>query len=225
MGNYIVNYGSFVFAYSPDSGTSHYRLNPSTIGSRVYEKTDQDRIAEGVKTGLEMEVGGGVVSAILNRSSQLVKLIERPAQQTVSSSLFGNTVASLESSTLVVAKYGPLNPGPLTIDLANTFRSGTYAEVITQKPTVLYRVYGGSAGELGAYWTATQPVGPVQSIIDSALHPQWGNTAINIVKIEVPRGVTYFQGAAASQGGLVGGGNQVLFPLGFKIDPSWIKRL
>lgn len=63
----------------------------------------------------------------------------------------------------------------------------------------------------------------VQSIIDSALNPVWGNTAMNVVTIGVPTGTTYYQGVAAPQGGLVGGGNQVLFPLGFMIDPSWIR--
>jgi hypothetical protein len=86
-------------------------------------------------------------------------------------------------------------------------------------------VYGGTAKEMGGYWTTKAPSGPVQSIIDSALLPQWGNTAINVVKIEVPPGVKFYQGAAASQGGLVGGGDQVLFPPGSKIDPSWIRKL
>jgi len=78
---------------------------------------------------------------------------------------------------------------------------------------------------MGGYWTQTPPAGPVQSIIDSALLPQWGNTATNVVKIEIPAGTTYFTGTAASQGGLVGGGSQVVFPTGFKVNPSWIKAL
>lgn len=64
----------------------------------------------------------------------------------------------------------------------------------------------------------------MQSIVDSALNPAWGNTAINVVKIEVPAGVRIYQGQAASQGGLVGGGNQALFPKDVKIDPNWIKK-
>ena len=123
----------------------------------------------------------------------------------------------------VVAVYGPLNPGPLAQDIANTFRSGTYSEVVAQQPTTLYRVYGGTANQMGGYWTLTPSAGPVQSIIDSALLPQWGNTATNMVKIEIPAGTTYFTGAAAPQGGLVGGGSQVVFSPGFRVDPSWIK--
>jgi hypothetical protein len=121
----------------------------------------------------------------------------------------------------IIAQYGPLNQGPLPTAVANTFRSATYADVITTEPTVLYRVYGGTADELGGYWTRTPPTGPVQSIVDSALSPQWGNTAVNVAKIEVPAGTRFFEGAAAQQGGLVGGGNQVLFPKGSTIDPSW----
>lgn len=34
--------------------------------------------------------------------------------------------------------------------------------------------------------------------------PQRGNTAMNVVKIEVPAGTRHFTGAAAQQGGLVG---------------------
>lgn len=92
------------------------------------------------------------------------------------------------------------------------------------KPTILYRVYGGTANQLGAYWTNTPPKGPIQSIIDSAINPAWGNTAAHVVKIEVPIGIRLYQGQAAQQGGLVGGGSQVLFPKNVKIDPSWIRK-
>lgn len=67
------------------------------------------------------------------------------------------------------------------------------------------------------------PTGPVQSIIDSGLNPQWGNTATSVVEIQVPSGTHFYQGIAAPQGGLVGGGNQVLFPPNFKIDLNWIR--
>ncbi|MDI3275899.1 DUF637 domain-containing protein, partial [Pseudomonas sp. AL03] len=53
----------------------------------------------------------------------------------------------------VIAEYGPMNQGPLPKGIADTFRSGTYSEVVTQQPTTLYRVYGGTAQELGGYWT------------------------------------------------------------------------
>jgi len=119
-----------------------------------------------------------------------------------------------------MSEPGPL---PLPLPIANTFRSGTYAETVTTEPTVLYRAYGGTANQMGGYWTTTPPAGPVQTIVDSALNPAWGNPATSVVKIEVPSGVTLYQGQAAAQGGLVGGGNQVLFPKNVTINPAWIK--
>ncbi|MFG6198210.1 hypothetical protein [Nonomuraea sp. JJY05] len=119
-------------------------------------------------------------------------------------------------------RYGPLNPGPLADkpDLMTTFRSSSYWTVTTTKPVTLYRVYGGTSKELGAYWTTVKPSGPVQSILDSALFTKWGNTATKWVEIRVPPGITYYEGIAAEQGGLAGGGSQVVITQ--KVDPSWI---
>ncbi|EEQ08594.1 hypothetical protein ymoll0001_41190 [Yersinia mollaretii ATCC 43969] len=128
----------------------------------------------------------------------------------------------VKGTTVVIAEYGPLNKGPLTEQIAGTFRSGSYKENITTEPTTLYRVYGGNSGELGAYWTRVKPTGPVQSVIDSALDPKWGNTATKVVEIKMPAGVKFYEGTAAQQSGLVGGGNQVY--ISGKVDPSWIVK-
>jgi hypothetical protein len=61
----------------------------------------------------------------------------------------------------------------------------------------------------------------VQSIIDSALDPRWGNTAVNVTRIRVPPGIKIYEGAAASQGSLVGGGNQIFIP---KVEANWILK-
>lgn len=114
-----------------------------------------------------------------------------------------------------------MNKGPLSESIANTFRSGTYTKIVTQEETVLYRVYGGKAGQLGSYWTTTKPQGSIQSIIDSALNPNWGNNATKAVSINVPKGTTIYQGFAAPQGGLVGGGVQVYIE---GVDPLWIVK-
>lgn len=137
---------------------------------------------------------------------------------------FGGLAEKVAAVPLVVAKGGvswnPLTgPGPLGEKVASTFRGASYTELTTTETTTLYRVWGGSAKEIGPYWTRTPPAGPVQSTIDSALNPAWGNTATNVTKIEVPAGVKIYEGAAAPQGGLVGGGNHVFIP---KVDASWI---
>jgi hypothetical protein len=112
-------------------------------------------------------------------------------------------------------------PGPLSVSDANTFRSGTYFEYVTKEPTTLYRVWGGEAGELGAYWTKTPPTGPLQSIMDSALDRSWGNTAQNVTKIQVPAGTKIFEGVAAPQGWMAGGGSQVIVQ---NINKAWIVK-
>ena len=96
--------------------------------------------------------------------------------------------------------------------VAGTFRGGSYTQAVTQEATTLYRAYGGSAGEFGSYWSRTAPTGPLQARIDSALLPQWGNTAEKVSTMTVPRGTTIYEGFAALQGNLMGGGSQIFIP-------------
>ena len=126
-------------------------------------------------------------------------------------------LAGEEAGGLV--QHGPLNPGPLPEAVANTFRGGSYTANTVSEVTTLYRVYGGRAMQIGGYWTRTKPAGPVQAIIDSALNPQWGNPATNVAVIRVPAGTTIYEGTAAAQGGLVGGGSQVFIP---NVNPAWL---
>ena len=125
--------------------------------------------------------------------------------------------------TFVAAKsvpWNPLNgPGPLGEKVAGTFRSALYTENALSQEATLYRSYGGSAGELGSYWTRTPPAGPLQSTMDSALNPAWGNTAQCVSTISVPSGTTIYEGVAAPQGGLLGGGSQIYIP---KVNPNWL---
>lgn len=117
-------------------------------------------------------------------------------------------------------RWGPATgAGPLGAEVAATFRGGSYTELVTQETTTLYRAYGGSAGELGSYWTRTLPAGPLQTRIDSALLSKWGNTAESISTIRVPTGTTIYEGFAAPQGSLFGGGSQVFIPT---VNPAWL---
>ncbi|KIT17878.1 putative deoxyribonuclease RhsC [Jannaschia aquimarina] len=126
-------------------------------------------------------------------------------------------------------RYGPLNPGPLSDNIASTFRSASYSAVTTSGPTTLYRVYGGKAGQIGGFWTRTRPSGPLQSQLDSALVAAWGNTGSKVAIATVPRGTVIYEGAAASQalkignakiGELIGGGSQVYI---LRVNPKWIR--
>jgi hypothetical protein len=132
----------------------------------------------------------------------------------------GKIAADVTTNSAGVISWNPLNgPGPLGINVALTFRSATYVERVTIEPMILYRSYGGRSPMIGPFWTATPPAGPLQSIIDMALNPAWGNNASKVVKIRVPVGTRIFEGATAPQGELLGGGSQVFIQ---KVDPSWI---
>jgi hypothetical protein len=128
--------------------------------------------------------------------------------------------SGLKVGTTQTVRFGPVNPGPLPNTVANTFRGGAYTQTTLSEPIVLYRVSGGSAGPIGQYWTTIKPAGPLQSQIDLALKPSWGNTATQVTAIKVPVGQTIFYGSAASQGGAqIGGGSQVFIP---RVNSSWM---
>lgn len=54
----------------------------------------------------------------------------------------------------------------------------------------MYRVSGGNAKEVGSYMSMTPQGGGLQSQLDLALNPVWGNTTENVTKVVVPKGTT-----------------------------------
>jgi hypothetical protein len=116
--------------------------------------------------------------------------------------------------------YGPANPGPLADDIAATFRSGSYSARTLEQPMTVFRVIGDNGRATGSYWTAVEPRGPLQSAVDLGLDQNWGNTATRVIRAELPPGTTIYEGAAAAQRGLVGGGSQIYVP---RVDLSWLK--
>ena len=135
----------------------------------------------------------------------------------MASSVAAETVGNAEAGATV--NYGPMNLGPLANDIMSTFRSGSYTAQTLKQPTSLYRVIGESGNTAGSYWTSMQPQGPLQSLIDLGLDQSWGNTATRVIRANIPAGTRIYEGAAAAQGGLVGGGNQIYIP---KVNPNWI---
>lgn len=124
---------------------------------------------------------------------------------------------------------GPLErlklKNPELEDPVKSFRGGAYFERELPEDTVFYRVWGRPEGtkkgasELGRWWTKTPPSSPVQSTIDSAIQPRWGNTFQTMTSIRVPKGATVYYGDVGPQEALVGGGWQYYLP---KVDPEWI---
>lgn len=117
---------------------------------------------------------------------------------------------------------GAFNPGALSPKIANTFRSGMYYAGSLSQSQAMYRVISPGGNPTGSYWTTTPPSGPVASIINNALLPQWGNNATVTVTAIIPAGTTVYYGSASSQGGLVGGGVQVYIP---QVNPAWVFQI
>jgi hypothetical protein len=112
-----------------------------------------------------------------------------------------------------------MNPGPLPPQVAGSFSGGQYVEVTVGSEgwgMDNARVYGGGSGPVGAngtFYSPTPQVGGLQSMMDLALRPEWGNTATDTVSTYIAPGTTVYVGQIASQGGhWVGGGIQVYVP-------------
>ena len=119
--------------------------------------------------------------------------------------------------------YNPANPGQLNDDIVSTFRGGSYTETVLTEDTVFYRVYGNKVTQVGSFMTRTSQNGGLQSQMDLALNPQWGNNATSVTKVIVPKGTVIYEGFAAPQGNLLGGGSQVYIPKEV-LNPSWFGK-
>lgn len=108
-------------------------------------------------------------------------------------------------------------PCPLPARVANTFKGGSYDEVILGKDTILYRNYQdpthklGMPGERFSYWSRSDARG-TQAVVDSAIDvSRYGNTGERQVAVRVPRGTRIYEGVTQSiQRGPIGGGSQVM---------------
>lgn len=100
--------------------------------------------------------------------------------------------------------------------------TGTPAATILTQPLRLYRWYGGDSGRLGPFWTRTDYTSASDARRYLALPS--GNTATSRVIIQVPKGTTIYWCTAARLDAEPGGGEQVMFPDGFRIQARWIKR-
>lgn len=201
-------------------GAVQYTVNLSTIPTDFYYGTATPR------TGANAIGVGGDVALAWAGGAGLKALQGAVGGARVAGVVsFGDRVAEAGgiSTAEGVVYNGLTGPGPLGRDVAETFRSATYIQKVTEADTILYRAYGGKAGELSPYWSRIAPSGPLQATLDSALLPEWGNTAQSVSRITVPRGTTIYEGAVAPQGDLIlslpGGGNQVYIP---KVNPEWL---
>lgn len=112
---------------------------------------------------------------------------------------------------------GRTRPCPLPEKIGNSFRGGSYNEVILGHDTTFYRVYSrpkfkyGVPGQRYSYWSRSSARG-TSAIIDGAIPvSRNGNVAEHQVTITLRKGTRVFDGYAAPlPRGPVGGGSQVV---------------
>jgi hypothetical protein len=105
---------------------------------------------------------------------------------------------------VITPAVSDLSPG-----VVQTFTGGNVTASVTQTEITLYRVYGEQAGRVGSCLTRTKPTSAAQAMKDLALDPAWGNSRAFVAEVKVPAGTPIYEGTAAAQGSLAGGGNQV----------------
>lgn len=134
--------------------------------------------------------------------------------------------------TKILRKYTAVDYGPLQVlqyNPVSTFRGGSYLMTTpVDSELVIYRLYGGEAGEGGRFWSAEKREGNLSYAMDVAILPQWNNTLDNQASLTVPRGIFLFEGYVEAQhpdakygrydGGYLGGGWQVFIPKAI-LDP------
>ena len=210
----ITMYHSFTHMHVPKSTVSVPKpkvVQPSAASSAI--PLAAGAAAEGI--GLGETIGGVIASTtgVAEVVGGLALLAEMGEEVASDIAKIQETIDVIEEGAAEgVGSFSPINSGPLASDIANTFRSATYEGSILSEDTTLYRVISDSGNPNGAFWSRTAPSGPLQSIIDLSLDPSWGNTATKTITRTFPTGTQIFEGAAAPQGGLVGGGNQVYIP-------------
>lgn len=185
-----------------------------TTGTTVHREPATESDVFWAKAGVFVPfVGGGILKKIFTKGDNLVKVGDDIVDE-----LSSGVTKGVDDTSEIINHYSPVTDvGPLPDVVAKTFKAGSYTGKVLTEPTVLYRVYGGDSGQLGSYWSRTEPIGPLQSKMDLALPP--GNTAEAVVKIEVPAGTKIFEGTAEASFGYLGGGSQVYIN---NVSESWI---
>lgn len=130
--------------------------------------------------------------------------------------------------TAIDGSVGPAPRQELPSSLAATFEDSAYRTVETTEAVTLYRVYGHSAEQGGAFATTSTSGNRINAALESALLPEWKNSREFEATIEVPAGQILNIGTVAPQttmsGAILpGGADQILLPRGW--PSSWVQNV
>lgn len=119
--------------------------------------------------------------------------------------------ANTSSLGKVLGEYSAVKPGPLSGNMAATFKGGQYSVVTLQKDTILYRA-GTADQPLGQYFSAEPPISVIQTRIDKAVLPVWPGGATSSLDtsfaVKIPAGTQVYVGEVGAQAGFYVGGTQ-----------------
>ena len=117
--------------------------------------------------------------------------------------LFGDRDAPTSQPTSIASPYAT---APTTNGVVEAWASPPQ-EVRTNETTVMYRVFGGDAGQLGSWLSPDRPTSRAEVRTSLALPPN--NTAEFVSVVTVPAGTLMRTGIAGPAFGHPGGGRQV----------------
>ncbi len=216
----LLGAGIAVMANIPEESVPDW-LKPVKKGADGIADKAVKMLKEGPVSVVE-DIGQGLMDEI-----QTPEGIASVAGGTVGTLSGGYAGSRVNSALKADMEYSPINEGPLKEKIAKNFNGATYTKKILTEDTVMYRVHGGKAGKVGSYMSRTPQGGGLQSQLDLALNPSWGNTTEHVSKVVVPKGTKIYEGVAAPQnildsrgniiGVLPGGGNQIYIP---KVEKS-----
>jgi len=137
-------------------------------------------------------------------------------------------VAEAKYLTSIEKQVTEIDKANLPEWIADSYTDGIYRTVETNETVTLYRTFGGRADAGGGFATTVPVASRIGAKIDTALLPEWGNTRMYEVAIEVPKGQVLNIGKVAEQytktgTKLVGQGDQILLPQDWPLE--WIKEI
>ena len=114
------------------------------------------------------------------------------------------------STTTAIEETGVVSKMPMSLPSSSGYNpwSGPIDSLVTKNDTIMYRIWGGDAGKIGAWLSPAKPASTLSSIRNFALPIE--NSAEFFSEVLVPAGTRYQTGKAASAFGQPGGGIQVL---------------
>ncbi len=192
-------------------------VGPAAVGKLKYidEASNLTKLAE---TSEVASTVGKVEDGVTNTQKLLDEL-----------SNYGGTVVKDNPKiykTAINNSVTEINLQKLPKSIAETFTDSEYKTVMTTEEIKLYRTFGGRAKELGAFATTTPAQTRIDSKIETALLPEWGNSREFEIEITIPKGTILNIGKVAPQTiestgtTLSGGADQILLPKGWPRE--WI---